>query len=502
MAQVGIVRIGGAYFREYAIEPGDALIRICLRFGHTDWRAVYNHPANAAFKARFPDPNQIDFNSVNLFIPLAGAATSGKSKRGKPVSDYYVAKIERPDGTPLAAAKLVLLGPGLPASGKGVTTTVDGDIIVANPDPGDWFLVSPFRALTPKASVGTIIPPREMVESAVAPVVSDPVKLTRNAVDTLVARDVVCLRCPMCWIIYAVTVQSPSGTAYTCPHDGFDWTSIVDDLYAALPTFLSTPVPSQDPSATPSTLVCRGVEPVLLVTVYGSVRVFWDESRFAFPDGGDYQLRGLSATGAVLTAQVIGRHTWGAAAPKPAAGREYKFHLTSIGASVIYTVPIPNNESTPLRSVLKWITVHHTTDSPLNSFATAVALQNKHFVDIAETGPGADIGYHFIIDGNGEIYEGRPLGLKGSHTKLFNGGNVGIVLAGDFERFFGDTPTAAAVASLNRLVDALAARFGIKSAWWHLERNKQAGTGSTECPGARLIPMIASIRVKYPGPLP
>jgi hypothetical protein len=498
MAQVGIVRIGGAYFREYAIEPGDTLTGICLRFGHTDWRAVYKHPANAAFRTRFPDPNQIDFNSVNLFIPLAGATTSGKTKRGKPVGDYYVAKIEQPDGTPLAAAKLVLLGPGLPAAGKEVVTTADGDIIVANPDPGEFSLVSPFRTLTPKAAAGAVIPSRVM--TGTAPVVSDPVKLTRNAVDTFVARGTVCLRCPMCWTIYAVTAQSPSGSAYTCPNDRFDWTPIVKDIHADLTSYLSVPFPAQDPSATPATLKCRGVEPKLLATAHGSVRVFWDESRFAFPDGGDYQLWGRSAAGAVLTAQVIGRHTWGAAAPRPAAGREYKFHLTVVGASVIYTFPIPNNESTPLESALKWITVHHTTDSPLNSFATAVAVQKKHFIDIADTGPGADIGYHFVIDGNGDIYEGRPLGIKGSHTNRFNGGNVGIVLAGDFERFFGETPTAAAVASLNRLVDVLAARFGIRSAWWHLERNKQTGTKATDCPGARLIPMIAPIRATYPGP--
>lgn len=336
-----------------------------------------------------------------------------------------------------------------------------------------------------------------------APVVSDPVKLTRNVVDTLVVRDTVCLRCPMCWTIFAVTAQTPSGSAYTCPRDRFDWTSIVRDIHTALPSFLSVPFPQQEPSATPSALVCRGVEPTLLATAYGAVRVFWDESRFTFPDGGDYQLWGKSATtGAVLSARVIGRHTWSAAAPRPAAGREYKFHLTSVGASVVYTFPIPSNESTPLVSVLKWITIHHTTDSPTNSYATAVAVQEKHFIDIADTGPGADIGYHFVIDGNGDIYEGRPLGIKGSHTNRFNGGNVGIVLAGDFERFWGETPTTAAITSLNRLVDVLAARFGIRSAWWHLERNKQTGTKATECPGSRLIPTIAPIRATYPGPPP
>jgi hypothetical protein len=83
MGQVGIVRIGSEHFREYEIELNDFLIGICLRFGHRDWQAVYNHPVNAAFRTRFPDPNQIDYvNPVNLFIPLHGASTSGRRIRG------------------------------------------------------------------------------------------------------------------------------------------------------------------------------------------------------------------------------------------------------------------------------------------------------------------------------------------------------------------------------------------------------------------------------------
>ncbi len=29
----------------------------------------------------------------------------------------------------------------------------------------------------------------------------------------------------------------------------------------------------------------------------------------------------------------------------------------------------------------------------------------------------ADIPYHFAIDSKGNIYEGRPIGVKGSHVK-------------------------------------------------------------------------------------
>src|SRR5690349_17226754 len=124
MGQVGIVRIGDAYYRDYAIEPGDTLIGICLRFGHTDWRAIYDDP-------------------VNQKVPLAGATTSGKSRKGKPVGDYLVVRIRWPSGTPVAAENVRLLGPGEVSTGRVVTTTIDGEVIITNPAPGDWQLVSP-----------------------------------------------------------------------------------------------------------------------------------------------------------------------------------------------------------------------------------------------------------------------------------------------------------------------------------------------------------------------
>jgi len=150
------------------------------------------------------------------------------------------------------------------------------------------------------------------------------------------------------------------------------------------------------------------------------------------------------------------------------------------------------------------MTVHHTTDPASNSYTTARDVQTKH-----QTERGyADIGYHYVIDANGAIYEGRPLGVKGSHAELFNGGNVGIVLAGDFESRAGnvwdpDVPTTAALNALDNLVDVLALRFDIQSVWSHQERKNQAGAGNTECPGDNLITHVHSVlRAGYPGPPP
>src|SRR5947208_2191892 len=118
MAEVGIVRRGSAYYREYAIETGDTLIGICLRFGKRDWRAVYNDPANGAFRARFPDPDQIDYvNPVNLFIPLMGATSGGRSRRGAPIGDFVIVRISDDAGNKIGGITLRVIAPGAPHAG-------------------------------------------------------------------------------------------------------------------------------------------------------------------------------------------------------------------------------------------------------------------------------------------------------------------------------------------------------------------------------------------------
>lgn len=45
---------------------------------------------------------------------------------------------------------------------------------------------------------------------------------------------------------------------------------------------------------------------------------------------------------------------------------------------------------------------------------------------------GDDIGYNFLIGGDGAVYEGRGWDLVGAHTYPRNTGYVGIAFVGDF----------------------------------------------------------------------
>ena len=72
------------------------------------------------------------------------------------------------------------------------------------------------------------------------------------------------------------------------------------------------------------------------------------------------------------------------------------------------------------------IVIHHTGD-PKEAYegGSMAGLQGSHMNN------WIDVGYHFVIDANGRVYEGRPIGATGAHDRGRND-YVGIGLFGDF----------------------------------------------------------------------
>lgn len=71
-----------------------------------------------------------------------------------------------------------------------------------------------------------------------------------------------------------------------------------------------------------------------------------------------------------------------------------------------------------------------------------------------------DIGYHFIVDENGQVYEGRQGGksVVGAHAYCNNTGTIGIVLLGNFEL---EVPSQAQARGLQHLLDSLARQYDL-----------------------------------------
>ena len=77
----------------------------------------------------------------------------------------------------------------------------------------------------------------------------------------------------------------------------------------------------------------------------------------------------------------------------------------------------------PLGPVRRYI-VHHTA-SP-----RATTVGDLHRWHVTERG-WADIGYHFLIDGAGEVMSCRSLEFEGAHARGHNSGSIGVAVAGD-----------------------------------------------------------------------
>ncbi len=120
----------------------------------------------------------------------------------------------------------------------------------------------------------------------------------------------------------------------------------------------------------------------------------------------------------------------------------------------------------------------------------------------------ADIGYNYVIDQTGVIYEGRAGGdnVVGAHFSGVNGNTMGVVIIGDFTS---STPPPAALNSLKKILAWKADQRGIDPAGQSLHASSglnlknisghRDGPGATECPGEAFYPMLPGIRTDVKG---
>ncbi|MEV8320717.1 FG-GAP-like repeat-containing protein [Streptomyces sp. NPDC059900] len=109
---------------------------------------------------------------------------------------------------------------------------------------------------------------------------------------------------------------------------------------------------------------------------------------------------------------------------------------------------------------VKAVFVHHTVGTNDYSCAQSPALVRGIMTYHVETEGWNDLGYNFLVDKCGQVFEGRgggtDLPVRGAHTYGFNGESAGIAVLGDFE---GDPatnkpagkPTRAALQSVARV---------------------------------------------------
>jgi hypothetical protein len=166
--------------------------------------------------------------------------------------------------------------------------------------------------------------------------------------------------------------------------------------------------------------------------------------------------------------------------------------------------------------------VHHTVTSPDGTDPDPAATVRAIYAYHVKGNGWDDIGYNFLIDHEGRIYEGRwardyasgekptgedlnDNGVVGAHVLNHNAGAAGVAMLGDFTN---GQPTAAAGEALVKLMawkadrhdidvlgnDPFTSSEGVVSSFPNLGGHRDAG--STACPGNALYPLLPGIREK------
>lgn len=146
------------------------------------------------------------------------------------------------------------------------------------------------------------------------------------------------------------------------------------------------------------------------------------------------------------------------------------------------------------------LVVHHTGQRVSNDTRPAAQKMRALYEYHANSLGWGDIGYHYVINDEGSIYQGRSGGdaVVGGHVYCGNVKTVGIAMMGNFEE---EKPTLKQIQSLQWLLQHLADKYDIdlqRKVSFHgksihpITRHKDIN--ATECPGYYVTNTIAQIR--------
>ena len=138
---------------------------------------------------------------------------------------------------------------------------------------------------------------------------------------------------------------------------------------------------------------------------------------------------------------------------------------------------------------ISMITVHHEGWKVVDftdKSATQDRIETIRTVHVRDRGWG-DIGYHFIVDRAGRIWEGRPIEYQGAHVSENNEHNVGILVLGNFEK---QSPSNAQLQTLFSTTLKLKQMYRVQT---KLVRSHQE-IKPTSCPGANLQKRMDALR--------
>jgi len=141
-------------------------------------------------------------------------------------------------------------------------------------------------------------------------------------------------------------------------------------------------------------------------------------------------------------------------------------------------------------------TQHHTAGG--QSFSLDESIKEMRFIqELHQDGRGFDdIGYHFLIDSVGNVFQGRPVGAMGAHVRGHNDGNIGISLLGYYHPPFDHSVSTSQLVALRSLGRWIRDELGIDPATYAGHRD----LGATSCPGDIVYALLDTIRDSFRDP--
>jgi hypothetical protein len=130
------------------------------------------------------------------------------------------------------------------------------------------------------------------------------------------------------------------------------------------------------------------------------------------------------------------------------------------------------------------ITIHHDGMSPFAGTSRSTVADRIELIRVSHLkrdggNRWGDIGYHFVVDRSGRVWQARPVSYQGAHVKHQNQANVGVLCLGNFEE---QSPSRNQVRRLETLIVELRARYRVPVSRVYTHRELD----STKCPGRNL----------------
>jgi len=142
---------------------------------------------------------------------------------------------------------------------------------------------------------------------------------------------------------------------------------------------------------------------------------------------------------------------------------------------------------------IKWVTIHHDgLDSPMTETSESASAARIEWIRCGHRGRGfSDIGYHYVIDRDGRVWEGRSLRWQGAHVSKHNEQNIGILVMGNFDI---QRPSQQQLDGMQKWVSTLLKRYRLEDG--RVRTHGEWPGAKTACPGKHLQAAVANIRRK------